>query len=204
MSRLASLTPPQGWSAALVDHLGIEPWRIPVVVIAAIAVYVSLVLLLRVFGARLLSGLSTFDTVVAIMIGSMGARVIFGHPPTLAAGLIGILTLVLLEVVFGAVVSTVRGRRGGAGGVRDHGGQRAPLGDPRGRADRPGAAGRRRGRRADARPDGLSRPRPAPAPTPLRPHPRFRAGNGSLPGAFVRETGTSPSVVVQEAGSCRR
>ena len=112
MSRLASLTPPQGWSAALVDHLGIEPWRIPVVVIAAIAVYVSLVLLLRVFGARLLSGLSTFDTVVAIMIGSMGARVIFGHPPTLAAGLIGILTLVLLEVVFGAVVSTVR-----AGGV---------------------------------------------------------------------------------------
>lgn len=80
MSRLASLTPPQGWSAALVDHLGIEPWRIPVVVIAAIAVYVSLVLLLRVFGARLLSGLSTFDTVVAIMIGSMGARVIFGAP----------------------------------------------------------------------------------------------------------------------------
>lgn len=118
MSRLASLTPPQGWSAALVDHLGIEPRRIPVVVIAAIAVYVSLVLLLRVFGARLLSGLPTFDTVVAIMIGSMGARVIFGHPPTLAAGLIDILTLVLLEVVSGAVVSTARGRRAVAGSPR--------------------------------------------------------------------------------------
>lgn len=112
------MTPPQGWSAALIEHLGIELWRIPVVVIAAIAVYVSLVLLLRVFGARLLSGLSTFDTVVAIMIGSMGARVIFGHPPTLSAGLIGILTLVLLEVVFGAVVSTVRGRRVIAGAPR--------------------------------------------------------------------------------------
>lgn len=86
--------------------------------ISAVAVYLALVVVLRVFGARLLSGLSTFDTVVAIMIGSVGARVIIGHPPTLAAGLIGIATLVLLEVTFGALVATVRGRRAVAGAPR--------------------------------------------------------------------------------------
>ncbi|MBB4736044.1 DUF421 domain-containing protein [Micrococcus cohnii] len=112
------MTPPQGWPAALAETLGIELWRIPVVVICAAAVYLTLVLLLRLFGARLLSGLSTFDTVVAITIGAVAGRVIIGHPPTLASGLIGILTLVLLEAAFGALVSTVRMRAVVAGSPR--------------------------------------------------------------------------------------
>ena len=112
------LVPPQGWGEAALEVLGIAPWRIPFVVVSAVAVYLFLVLALRLFGARLLSGLSTFDTVVAIMLGAVAGRVILGHPPTLAAGLIGLGTLVLLEVVFGALARTARGRRVVAGSPR--------------------------------------------------------------------------------------
>lgn len=112
------MTPPDGWTAALVESLGMELWRIPIVVVSAVVVYLFLVLLLRVFGSRLLSGLSTFDTVVAIMIGSVCARVITGHPPTLASGLVGVMTLVLLETAFGAIAGTARGQRAVAGRPR--------------------------------------------------------------------------------------
>ncbi|PNL16815.1 DUF421 domain-containing protein [Micrococcus sp. FDAARGOS_333] len=105
------MTPPQGWGPALTESLGIELWRIPLVVLTAVVVYLAFLLLLRVFGARLLTGLSAFDTVVIIMFGAVAGRVILGHPPTLATGLIGLLTLVLLEVVFGALTATARGQR---------------------------------------------------------------------------------------------
>lgn len=114
----AQWSPPQGWGAAVVETLGIAPWRIPLVVLSAVAVYLALVLALRVFGARLISGLSTFDTVVAIMLGAVAGRVIIGHPPTLAAGLIGLGTLVLLEVVTGALADTARGRHAVASSPR--------------------------------------------------------------------------------------
>lgn len=112
------MTPPQGWGPALTESLGIDPWRIPIVVATAVIVYLAFLLLLRVFGARLLTGLSAFDTIVVIMFGAVAGRVILGHPPTLATGLIGLLTLVLLEVVFGALAATARGRRAIAGRAR--------------------------------------------------------------------------------------
>ena len=36
------MTPPDGWPSALVAHLGIELWRIPVVIIAAVVIYLCL------------------------------------------------------------------------------------------------------------------------------------------------------------------
>ena len=105
------MTPANGWGPALMDLLGIELWRIPVVIGTAMAVYVAFLLLLRVFGARLLTGLSAFDTIVVIMFGAVAGRVILGHPPTLAVGLIGMATLVLLEVAFGALTKTARAQR---------------------------------------------------------------------------------------------
>ena len=92
-------TPPQGWPAALTEHLGMELWRVPVVVISALGIYLTALLLLRVFGARLITGLSVFDTVVALMFGAVAGRVILGHPPTLAAGVVGLTTLAVLEAV---------------------------------------------------------------------------------------------------------
>lgn len=115
---LAAAAPPQGWAQAAVDVLGLEPWRIPFVVLSTVVIYFAMVLALRIFGARLLSGLSSFDTVVVIMLGAVAGRVILGHPPTLAAGLIGLATLVLLEVSVGALVATTRGRRAVVGAPR--------------------------------------------------------------------------------------
>ena len=100
---MEGMTPPGGWTQAFIDHLGIELWRIPVVVASAIGIYLIFLLLVRVFGVRVLSGWTGFDAVVLIMLGSVAGRVIIGHPPTLAAGAIGLLTLLLLEAAFGAV-----------------------------------------------------------------------------------------------------
>ncbi len=101
------MTPPDGWPSALVAHLGIELWRIPVVIIAAVVIYLVFYLLIHVFGPRILTGASSFDAAVIIMLGAVAGRVIIGHPPTLAAGVIGLVTLVLLEVVFGSLNSSL-------------------------------------------------------------------------------------------------
>lgn len=93
--------PPGGWGSALADSLGIEPWRIPVVVVSAIGVYLAFLVLVRMFGARVLTAWSTFDAVVIIMFGAVAGRAVLGHPPTLSAGLIGLVTLMVMEAMFG-------------------------------------------------------------------------------------------------------
>lgn len=97
------MTPQQGWQAALVELLGIELWRIPVTVFAAVAIYCTFLVLLRIFGSRVLSTLSAFDAIVLIMFGAVAGRVIIGHPPSLSAGIIGLITLLSLEAVFGSL-----------------------------------------------------------------------------------------------------
>lgn len=91
----------------MIETLGIELWRIPIVVVTAIAIYLVLLLLVRVFGARVLSGITGFDIVVGVMLGAVAGRVIIGHPPTLAAGVIGLVTLLCCEAVFGLVRSNI-------------------------------------------------------------------------------------------------
>lgn len=98
---LVLASPPGGWGSALADSLGIEPWRIPVVIVSAIGVYLAFLVLVRLFGARVLTAWSTFDAVVIIMFGAVAGRAVLGHPPTLAAGLIGLVTLMIMEAVFG-------------------------------------------------------------------------------------------------------
>lgn len=101
------MTPPGGWTAALISSLGIAPWRIPVVIISAVLIYLVFYLLIHVFGPRILTGTSSFDAAVIIMLGAVAGRVVIGHPPTLAAGVIGLTTLVLLEVIFGSLTSAL-------------------------------------------------------------------------------------------------
>ncbi|NWN87871.1 MAG: DUF421 domain-containing protein [Micrococcaceae bacterium] len=97
-----SVTPEQ-----LRDSLGLELWRIPIVIITAIVIYLACLLLLRLFGARVLSGLTGFDVVVGIMFGSVAGRVIVGDPPTLTAGIIGLATLLTCEAIFGQIRSNI-------------------------------------------------------------------------------------------------
>lgn len=101
------MNPPGGWPHAFIAHLGIDLWRIPVVIIAATVIYLVFYLLIHVFGPRILTGATSFDAAVIIMLGAVAGRVIIGHPPTLAAGIIGLVTLVVLEVIFGAMNSAV-------------------------------------------------------------------------------------------------
>ncbi|MFC6353183.1 DUF421 domain-containing protein [Rothia nasimurium] len=97
--------PPQGWGPALIEYLGIEPWRIPIVMLSALGIYLTFLVLVRIFGVRVLSGWNGFDAVIIIMFGAVAGRVIIGHPPTLASGMVGLGTLMLLESIFGAVQS---------------------------------------------------------------------------------------------------
>lgn len=81
------------------------------VVLSAVGIYLVFLLLVRLFGQRVLSGLGTFDIVVTVMLGAVAGRVILGHPPTLAAGALGLLCLFLMEATFGQIRGTLRGAR---------------------------------------------------------------------------------------------
>ena len=84
------------------EQLAIDPARIPIVMLAALAIYVFFLILVRLFGVRIMTKMNAFDAVVLIMFGAVAGRVVIGHPPTLAAGAIGLFTLMLLEAIFGA------------------------------------------------------------------------------------------------------
>jgi uncharacterized membrane protein YcaP (DUF421 family) len=98
-------------SEQLRDTLGIELWRVPVVIITAIAIYLVFLLLIRLFGARVLSGLTGFDVVVSFMLGAVAGRVIIGEPPTLTAGVLGLVTLLCCEAAFGVVRKNISFRQ---------------------------------------------------------------------------------------------
>lgn len=102
-----AFSPSQGWQSAVVDVLGIELWRIPLVIASAVIIYVVFLLMVRLFGTRILSTMSSFDAVVIIMFGAVAGRVIIGHPPTVTAGIIGLGTLMILEATFGAAQQVV-------------------------------------------------------------------------------------------------
>lgn len=87
----------------VVEQLAIDPVRIPIIIAAAVGIYLSFLLIIRIFGVRVMSRMTAFDTVVVVMLGSVAGRVVIGHPPTLSAGIIGLLTLVSLEAFFGLI-----------------------------------------------------------------------------------------------------
>jgi len=93
------------------ERLGIGPTHAVAVVVSAVGIYLAFLVLVRVFGARVLTGMGTFDVVVVITIGAVAGRVILGHPPTLAAGVIGLLCLFAMEAAFGEARRTIRGAR---------------------------------------------------------------------------------------------
>lgn len=108
---LSSFQPEAGWSHAIINALGIEPWRIPIVVASAVGIYCVFFLLVRTFGSRVLADWRVGQTLVVVMFGAVAGRVIIGHPPTLAAGAIGLCTLVGLELVVGGLYRTRTGRQ---------------------------------------------------------------------------------------------
>jgi len=95
----------------LAAHLGATPTELLGVVLGAIGIYTAFLLLVRLFGPRSLHGLSTFDAILVIMFGAVAARAILGYTPTLAAGVVGLATLFVLEATFGQIRATAIGSR---------------------------------------------------------------------------------------------
>ncbi len=96
------MTPPGGWGEYLAAQLGIEWYRVPVVILSAAIIYLAFLVLVRFFGPRVLTVTTVTDAVVVIMLGAVAGRVIIGHPPTVLAGIIGLATLVAMESLFRA------------------------------------------------------------------------------------------------------
>lgn len=71
------------------------------VVLSTVGMYAAFLIMIRVFGSRVLARMSTFDLVVTLMMGAIAGRVVLGHTPVLAAGVLGLATLLLLEVIVG-------------------------------------------------------------------------------------------------------
>ena len=92
-------------------QLGIEWHRIPVVVLATLGIYLSFMILVKVFGSRVLTSMTASDAIIIIMFGAVAGRVIVGNPPTLAAGVIGLTTLMALEAAFGTIRKVVKWTR---------------------------------------------------------------------------------------------
>lgn len=97
--------------AGVSERLTIGPTHAVAVVFSAVGIYLAFLVLVRIFGARVLTGMGTFDVVVVITVGAVAGRVILGHPPTLAAGVIGLVCLFVMEAAFGEARRTIRGAR---------------------------------------------------------------------------------------------
>lgn len=100
---------PQEWGRDLAERLGITAPHALAVVLCAVGIYLVFLVLVRVFGQRVLSGMSTFDVIVTVMLGAVAGRVVLGDPPTLVAGALGLGTLFVLEAAFGRLRSGTRG-----------------------------------------------------------------------------------------------
>jgi uncharacterized membrane protein YcaP (DUF421 family) len=79
------------------------------VVISAIALYTAVLLVIRVLGQRTLATMSSFDLAAIIALGAVIGRAILGYTPTLAAGLLGLVTLLALQWITGQIRRLRRG-----------------------------------------------------------------------------------------------
>lgn len=85
----------------MLELLKISPLEATAVVVSAAGMYAAFLVMVRVLGARVLARMSTFDLVITLMLGAVAGRVILGDTPVLAAGVLGLGTLLACEVVVG-------------------------------------------------------------------------------------------------------
>jgi len=98
-------------SISLWDSLGIAPGQTLVVVLSTIGIALVLLLLMRVLGQRSIARMTTFDVAILLVLGSAGGRVITGYTPSLAAGVLALVILVLLRGLADSLARTVWGVR---------------------------------------------------------------------------------------------
>ena len=85
------------WDDMLRFHLPDSPISVAEKVIRTVAVYVVLVVLLRLFGKRELAQLNPFDLVVLLLLSNSVQNAIIGSDNTVVGGTIGAITLLVLN-----------------------------------------------------------------------------------------------------------
>ena len=79
--------------------------------LSTLGIYLAFMVLVKLFGSRVLTSMTASDAIIIIMFGAVAGRVIIGVPPTLAAGVIGLTTLMALEAAFGTIRKVVKWTR---------------------------------------------------------------------------------------------
>ncbi|WP_282776422.1 MULTISPECIES: YetF domain-containing protein [unclassified Nocardia] len=92
------------------ELLGISVEGALAVVFATAGMYLVMVVLVRLLGQRVLSGMSSFDLVAVIAFGAVIGRAALGDSPRLAGGVVALVTLMTIQ----ALVGVVRGTRVGS------------------------------------------------------------------------------------------
>jgi uncharacterized membrane protein YcaP (DUF421 family) len=87
----------------MAEQLGITPQRALLVVVTTVAMYLALVLLVRLLGQRTLSSMSSFDLGCVIALGAVIGRTALLLDPTLATGLIAMATLFGTQITLSRV-----------------------------------------------------------------------------------------------------
>ncbi|MEV4703169.1 YetF domain-containing protein [Actinoplanes sp. NPDC049316] len=82
---------------------GLGWWDAVTVVGSAIGLYVAFLIMLRIVGQRAFATMSSFDLAATVAFGAVMGRAVLGYTPTLAAGLLGMVTLLLLQGLFGVL-----------------------------------------------------------------------------------------------------
>lgn len=85
------------------DLLWITPTEAAAVATGTVGMYLAMLLLVRVLGQRVLSGMSSFDLVAVIAFGSIIGRASLGDYPVLGSGIVALTTLVSMQGLIGAL-----------------------------------------------------------------------------------------------------
>lgn len=98
------------WAAYLYGQMGMPLAKIPLIILSAVLMYLAFLLIIRIFGARIFTATTFSSTIGFVMLGALSGRAILGPTPTVAAGIVALVTLVAMEAMFHAVESTRRAR----------------------------------------------------------------------------------------------
>lgn len=83
------------------DLLTAGPLESAAVILSTIGMYLAMLLMVRVLGPRMLSGMSGFDLAAVIAFGAIIGRSALGEFPAFSSGLIALATLVVLQGAIG-------------------------------------------------------------------------------------------------------
>lgn len=98
------------------ELLTVSPLESVAVVVSTVGMYLAMLVLVRVLGPRMLSGMSGFDLAAVIAFGAVIGRSALGEFPAFSAGLISLATLIVLQGFLGMM----RRHRFGAALIDNH------------------------------------------------------------------------------------